>query len=241
MVGEVEHALYHARKSASVKADDRDATIFFQSVATMCLNFRRKYMKKHFPNCTDEMWCLGKAIETARQRVYEADEGDTEDLNDIDAIWNMVWREITGKDLSGCSSCKDDRILVGGVLPNGDVDILYPVDKDDKNDENDSGVNFIDKWTEYHSKESNFTAEMLYIGANETIRQGPLEVRVIKNFHFEDEPTYSIYWKDVDGKTRWLEYSTFTALLNEWDPIWKKGLFDDPGSDFIDPVDKIEH
>ena len=28
VVGEVEHALYHARKSASVKADDRDATIF---------------------------------------------------------------------------------------------------------------------------------------------------------------------------------------------------------------------
>ena len=218
MVGEVEHALYHARKSASVKADDRDATIFFQTVATMCLNFRRKYMKKHFPNGTDEMWCLGKAIETARQRVYEADEGDTEDLNDIDAVWSMVWGEITGKDLSGCSSCKDD-----------------------KNDENDSGINFIDKWTEHHSKESDFTAEMLYIGANEAIRQGPLKVRVIKNPHFDDEPTYSIYWTDVDGETRWLEYSTFTALLNEWDPIWKKGIFDDPGSDFIDPVDKIEH
>ena len=108
-MGELEHALYHARKSAGVKADDNDATIFFQTVATMCLNFRRKYMKKHFPNCTDEMWCLGKAIETARQRVYEADEGDTEDLNEVDAIWNMVWGKITGKDLSGCSSCKDDK------------------------------------------------------------------------------------------------------------------------------------
>lgn len=232
MVGEVEHALYHARKSASVKADDRDATIRFQTIATMCLNFRRKYMKKHFPNCTDEMWCLGKAIETARQRVYEADEGDTEDLNDIDAIWNMVWREITGKDLSGCSSCKDDRIIVGGQLPNGDVDILYP-DGDHKS--------FVHKWTEHYSKELSFTAEMMYIGANETIRRGPLEVRVLKNFYVDDEQTYSIYWEDADGKTRWLEYPTFTALLNEWDPIWKKGLFDDPGSDFIDPVDKIEH
>lgn len=214
VLGEVEHALYHARKSASVKADDEDAAIFFQTVATMCLHFRRKYMKKHFPNCTDEMWCLGKAIETARQRVYEADEGDTEDLNDIDAIWNMIWGEITGKDLSGCSSCKEDK-------------------EDHKS--------FIDQWVEYYAKDSNFTAEMLYVGHNSEIKQGPLEVRIKKTFHVGEQPTYFLYWKDFDAIERYLEYGTFTALLNEWEPVYKKGMFDDPGSDFIDPVDRIEH
>lgn len=109
-LGELEHALYHARKAASVKIEDEDAEVFFQTVARMCLDFRRKYMKKHFPGCPEELWCLGKAIETARQRVYEADEGDTEDLNEIDAIWSMVWGEITHEDLSGCSSCRSDQI-----------------------------------------------------------------------------------------------------------------------------------
>ena len=108
-LGELEHALYHARKGASVKIEDEELNVFFQTVARMTLDFRRRYMKKHFPDCPEELWCLGKAIETARQRVYEADEGDSEDLNDVDAIWNMVWGRITGKDLSGCSSCRSDK------------------------------------------------------------------------------------------------------------------------------------
>lgn len=111
-VGELEHALYHARKSASVKIEDKELEVFFQTVARMCLDFRRKYMKKHFPDCPEDLWCLGKAIETARQRIYEADEGDTEDLNEIDAIWNTVWTRITGEDLSGCSVCKEDKNAV---------------------------------------------------------------------------------------------------------------------------------
>ena len=108
-VGELEHILYHARKSASVKIEDKELETFFQTVARMTLDFRRRYMKKHFPDCPEELWCLGKAVETARQRIYEADEGDTEDLNDIDAIWNMIWEKITGEDLSGCSNCREDK------------------------------------------------------------------------------------------------------------------------------------
>lgn len=66
-------------------------------------------MKRHFPNCPDELWCLVKATETARQRVYEADEGDVEDIEGIDAIWANVVEELTGEDLSGCSSCREDK------------------------------------------------------------------------------------------------------------------------------------
>lgn len=107
-IGELEHVEYHARKSASVKVEDVDASTFYQTVARMALDFRRRYMKKHFPDCPEELWCLGKAVEIARQRVYEADEGDTEDLADIDAIWSMIWGEISHEDLSGCSSCRAD-------------------------------------------------------------------------------------------------------------------------------------
>lgn len=109
VMGELEHALYHCRKSASTKIENEEDELFFQTVARMCLDFRRAYMKKHFPDCPDELWCLGKAVETARQRIYEADEGNTDDLNRIDEIWNVVWSKITGTDLSGCKSCVEDR------------------------------------------------------------------------------------------------------------------------------------
>lgn len=107
--GELEHIYYHAKKSASVTIEDKELEGFFQTVAVMTKDFRRKYMKKHFPDCPDELWCLGKAAEIARQRIYESDDGDTEDLNDIDAIWSLIWGKITGKDLSGCSSCREDK------------------------------------------------------------------------------------------------------------------------------------
>ena len=117
VIGDLEHVLYHARKGASVKVEDEELNIFFQTVARMTLDFRRRYMKEHFPDCPEELWCLGKAIETARQRIYEADEGNSEDLNDVDAIWNMVWGRITGKDLSGCSSCRADQNSEGSSSP----------------------------------------------------------------------------------------------------------------------------
>ena len=119
-LGECEHVEYHARKSASAKVEDEELSVFFQTVARMCLDFRRKYMKKHFPDCPEELWCLGKAIETARQRVYEADEGDSDDLNDIDAIWQLVWEKITNTDLSSCSSCREDRDITEARGPHAE-------------------------------------------------------------------------------------------------------------------------
>ena len=108
VIGELEHAIYHTRKSAGV-VEDEDKKTFYLTMAQMFLDFRRAYMKRHFPNCPDELWCLVKATETARQRVYEADEGDVEDIEGIDAIWANVMEELTGKDLSGCSSCREDK------------------------------------------------------------------------------------------------------------------------------------
>lgn len=107
--GNLEHIYYHAKKSAAVKIEDKEAEAFFQTVAAMAQDFRRRYMKKHFPDCPEELWCLGKAVEIARQRIYESDEGDTEDISDIDAIWQMVWERITRQDLSSCSACREDK------------------------------------------------------------------------------------------------------------------------------------
>lgn len=127
VLGLVEHIRDHALKSSAVKMDDKDAEIFFQTIAVMSQNFRRKYMKKHFPDIPEELWCLGKAVEMARQRVYEADEGDTEDINEIDAIWQTVWQKITGKDLSSCVACREDK---GGYILEDDPgsDIAEPGD-----------------------------------------------------------------------------------------------------------------
>lgn len=134
IIGNLEHVLYHARKSASVKIEDEELNIFFQTVARMALDFRRRYMKKHFPNCPDELWCLGKAVETARQRIYEADEGDTEDLNDIDAIWSMVWGKIIGRDMSGCKNCAEDKgdIIVGVPRTDGPTEMTLEEARQDK-------------------------------------------------------------------------------------------------------------
>lgn len=114
--GNLEHIYYHAKKSAAVKIEDKEAEAFFQTVAAMAQDFRRRYMKKHFPDCPEELWCLGKAVEIARQRIYESDEGDTEDISDIDAIWQMVWERITGQDLSSCSACREDKGYEAGEM-----------------------------------------------------------------------------------------------------------------------------
>ena len=108
VIGNLEHIYYHAKKSAGV-VEDEDKKEFYLVVAQMAKDFRREYMKRHFPNCPDELWCLVKATETARQRVYESDEGDTEDIAGIDAIWANVMEELTGEDLSDCASCKADK------------------------------------------------------------------------------------------------------------------------------------
>lgn len=116
VLGLVEHIRDHALKGAGVKMEYKEAEAFFQTAASMAQEFRRKYMKKHFPDCPEELWCLGKAVEAARQRVYEADEGDSEDINEIDSLWQFIWGRISGEDLSGCSACREDSGYEAGDM-----------------------------------------------------------------------------------------------------------------------------
>lgn len=109
VLGNLEHVRFHALKSAGVKVDDPELESFFQLVAAEAQSMRRDFQRKHFPECPDELWCLGKAIETVRQRAYECDEGDSEFIRRVDNLWSEIWSLISGEDLSGCKSCEEDK------------------------------------------------------------------------------------------------------------------------------------
>ena len=107
VVGELEHIFYHANKSASVVPKKEAA--FYQTVADMTKEFRRNFMRRHFPNVKDEDWCLVKAIETVRQRVYESAHTSYEDLKAVNDLWSVITEHIFGVDMSGCSACAEDK------------------------------------------------------------------------------------------------------------------------------------
>lgn len=106
VIGELEHIRRHALRSAHV---DEDNEVFYNVVAKRARDLRREYMAKYF-DAPDPLHCLGKATASLRQLVYESDEGDTEMVKKMDALVDMVWGEITGEDLSGCISCKEDKL-----------------------------------------------------------------------------------------------------------------------------------
>ena len=106
-VGEMEHLYRHAMRSKQV-ALGTDDEVFYQVIANKAKALRRKYMRTYFPDCDDKLWCLGKASASLRQVVYEADEGHTELVKEVDDLVDEIWGKITGEDLSGCEACKSD-------------------------------------------------------------------------------------------------------------------------------------
>lgn len=117
-VSEMEHLYSHALRSKQV-AMGTDDEVFYQVIANKAKALRRKYMRTYFPDCPDELWCLGKASASLRQVVYEADEGHTELVRETDNLVDEIWSKISNTDLSGCQSCKSDK------TENGDTtDIL---------------------------------------------------------------------------------------------------------------------
>ena len=107
-IGECEHIYAHAMRSKQVAAGTDDE-VFYQVIANKAKALRRKYMRTYFPDCDDKLWCLGKASASLRQVVYESDEGHTELVKEVDDLVDSIWQKITGKDLSNCAACKDDR------------------------------------------------------------------------------------------------------------------------------------
>ena len=107
VIGFCEHVYDHCCKSAAVSSPE-DA-VFYMTIADMIKNYRRRFSKKHFPNVKDEDWCLLKAIEQVKQRVYESAHTSHEDLKEINDIWSEVTEHIFGVDMSACVACKEDK------------------------------------------------------------------------------------------------------------------------------------
>lgn len=107
VIGNCEHLYYHALKAASTLEEDE--AVFYLTLADMVKQFRRDYMREHFPKVEDKDWCILKAIETIRQRVYESSNLSHKNIKEANNIWSMVTEHIFGVDMSGCSSCAEDR------------------------------------------------------------------------------------------------------------------------------------
>ena len=107
VIGYLEHVYDHCCKSASVSKPE-DA-VFYMTIADMAKSFRRRFMKEHFPDVKDEDWCLLKAIEQVRQRVYESAHTSHKDLKEANDLWSEITEHIFGVDMSGCSSCASDK------------------------------------------------------------------------------------------------------------------------------------
>ena len=107
VIGNLEHLYYHALKAASTLEEEE--AVFYLTLADMVKQFRREYMREHFPKVEDKDWCILKAIETIRQRVYESSNLSHKDIKEVNNIWSMATEHIFGVDMSGCSSCAEDR------------------------------------------------------------------------------------------------------------------------------------
>lgn len=120
VIGELEHMRRHALRSCVTvfnRAKDEvgetkeyldEKSTFYFLTALQATDIRRKYMEKHFPNLSDEDWCLCKSAATLRQLLYETDKGDL-DLPRIDRMIDEVWGNALGMDLTGCRDCQEDR------------------------------------------------------------------------------------------------------------------------------------
>ena len=109
LVGELEHIQRHALRSMVSPNIEDEERIWYAVTAKQAKDLRRKYMRTHFGDCTDELWCLGKASASLRQLNYETFTGDTEECDEIDALVDSIWSKITGQDMTGCKSCEADR------------------------------------------------------------------------------------------------------------------------------------
>lgn len=107
VVGFCEHVYDHCCKSAAVSK--KEDAVFYMTIADMIKEYRRNFMKEHFPNIKDEDWCLLKSIEQVKQRIYESAHTSYNDLKGINDIWSEVTEHIFGIDMSGCTACEEDK------------------------------------------------------------------------------------------------------------------------------------
>lgn len=107
LVGELEHARFHAIRSAGVSTDE-EAQIHYLVIAKQARDLRRDYMAYHFPDLSDEDWCLVKSAATLKQIAYEVEAGDT-NTKEIDALADSILSFAFHEDMTGCKVCAEDK------------------------------------------------------------------------------------------------------------------------------------
>ena len=108
-VGEMEHLRRHALRSAISSEEGSELAFSCLVWAKQLQDMRREYMRKHFGEIDDKLWCMCKSAACLRQLAYEVDGDDANFLKEVDNLVDDIWGTAVNKDLSDCESCRSDR------------------------------------------------------------------------------------------------------------------------------------
>lgn len=108
-VGEMEHLRRHALRSAISSEEGSELAFNCLVWAKQLQDMRREYMRKHFGEIDDKLWCMCKSAACLRQLAYEVDGDDANFLKEVDNLVDDIWGTAVNKDLSDCESCRSDR------------------------------------------------------------------------------------------------------------------------------------
>ena len=108
-VGEMEHLRRHALRSAISSEEGSELAFSCLVWAKQLQDMRREYMRKHFGEIDDKLWCMCKSAACLRQLAYEVDGDDINFLKEVDNLVDDIWGTAVNKDLSDCESCRSDR------------------------------------------------------------------------------------------------------------------------------------
>ena len=108
-VGEMEHLRRHALRSAISLEEGNESAFSYLVWAKTLQDMRREYMRKHFGEIDDKLWCMCKSAACLRQLAYEIDGDDANFLKEVDNLVDDIWGTAVNKDLSDCETCRSDR------------------------------------------------------------------------------------------------------------------------------------
>lgn len=108
-IGEMEHLRRHALRSAISSEEGSELAFNCLVWAKQLQDMRREYMRKHFGEIDDKLWCMCKSAACLRQLAYEVDGDDADFLKEVDNLVDDIWGTAVNKDLSDCESCRSDR------------------------------------------------------------------------------------------------------------------------------------
>lgn len=109
IIGEMCHLRRHALRSAISSEEGSELAFNCLVWAKQLQDMRREYMRKHFGEIDDKLWCMCKSAACLRQLAYEVDGDDANFLKEVDNLVDDIWGTAVNKDLSDCETCRSDR------------------------------------------------------------------------------------------------------------------------------------